>query len=255
MVRELVESRELLWSLVRRDLTLRYKHTVLGFGWAVFIPVVHTVVFTVVFTRVVSLDTGVPYPVYAYAGLLPWNLFASALRFSAVSLTANAALVTKVAFPREVLPLSAVLVAVVDFGVAATVLGGLMVWYGSTTTWTALWLPVVLLVEVMFTAGLALLAAMAHLYWRDVKYVFEVVLLVAMFGTSVVYPVERFGGRLATVLALNPMTPIIESYRAVLLHGEVPGAAFAAAAVVAFATFAGGWLVFHRAEARFAEDI
>jgi ABC-type polysaccharide/polyol phosphate export permease len=256
MWREQVEARELLLQLTRRDLLLRYRQAVMGFGWAVFTPVLSAAIFTVIFTRVVQLSVDVPYVLYAYAGLLPWNFFASSLRFGALALTSNAPLVTKVYFPREVLPFSAVLVCLVDFAVASTVLVALMVYYRVTVGWSLLFLPVVAPVHVAFTAGLALLLAMGNLLYRDVKYVLEVLLTVWMLATSVVYPVERVGGSLGTVLALNPMTPIIDAYRAVLLRAELPAAGpFAAAALGAAGVFLGAWVAFHRAEFRFAETI
>jgi len=155
-----------------------------------------------------------------------------------------------------VLPFSAVLVSLVDFGVATTVLAGMMAWYGIGVGWSILFLPVVLLVQILFTAGIALLLAMGNLFYRDVRYLFEVVLTVWMFATSVVYPVERIGGWLGDLLLLNPMTPIIDGYRAVLLRGELPAAGpFAAAAVLSVVTLCVAWISFHRAQFSFAENI
>lgn len=255
MAGEPVAYRELLLAMARRDLLVRYKQALLGAGWAILSPVLHMLVFTVIFTRVVRLETSVPYPVYVYAGLLPWMMFAGSLRSAMTSLTGQPSLVTKVWFPREVLVFATLLVGLVDFLVAGVGLAGLMLWYRIDVSLTLLALPLVLIVQLVFTAGLALLAAMANLFWRDVRHVADVLLTIWMFSTSVVYPVERVGGTLGRVLALNPMTPIIDAYRAVLLRGELPGQAFAAAAVVALLTLAAGWLVFHRGEPRFAESI
>jgi ABC-type polysaccharide/polyol phosphate export permease len=256
MVREQGEYIELLRAIIRRDLSLRYRNAVLGFGWAVFAPLLQMILFTVVFTRVAPLETGMPYPVYAYAGLLVWTMFASALRAAAHSLTANPDLVTKVYFPREVLPFSAVLVAVVDFAVASVVMALLMAHYDIAVGWSVLFFPVVVLVHVAFTAGVALLVAMAHLFYADVKYVFELVLLVWMFASSVLYPIDQVGGSLGVVVRLNPMTPIIEAYRDVLLRDTLPASApFLSVALVAVLTLGVGWLLFHRAEFRFAEEI
>jgi lipopolysaccharide transport system permease protein len=257
MFAELAEYRELLLQLARRDLTVRYKQTVMGFAWALFVPVLHTAIFTVIFTRATTIDTGgVPYPIFAYSGLLPWVFFATSLRFAIVSLTANTNLVTKVYFPREMFPFAAVLVAFVDFAVGATVLVALMIYYGVEPSWTLLFIPVVLVVQVLFTLGLSLLLSMANLFYRDVKYVFEVLLTVWMFATSVVYPIGLIGGTLGRVLQLNPMSTIIDSYRDVIIRGVLPPAApFAAVAVLAVATLAIGWMSFHRAEFRFAENI
>jgi len=256
MVRELIQYRELLASMTRRDLLLRYKQTIMGFGWSILMPVTYMIIFSLIFTRVVRLETGVPYPIYAYTGLLPWNFFASSLRFAVNSLTANYTLVTKVYFPREILPFSAILVSLVDFAVGALVLAGLMTYYGVPLHATLLLLPVVVLVQVMFTAGVTLLLAMGNLFYRDVKYLLEILVTLWMFATSVVYPVERIGGHLGGLLALNPMTPIIDAYRAILLHGALPATGpFLGAAAVSLLLLAVSWLVFHRAEFRFAESI
>jgi lipopolysaccharide transport system permease protein len=261
-VREIIseqrEYRDLLVTIARRDLLLRYKQTVMGLGWALFMPVINTIMFTVIFTRVTDpLDTGgVEYRVFAFAGLLPWNFLASSLKFSVTSLTSNAPLVTKVYFPREIFPFSAVLVCFVDFLVASPLLAILMVWYGIEVNWTLLFLPVVLIVHIMFTAGIALIVSMANLFYRDVKYLFEIVLTVWMFATSVVYPVGNVSGRLGQVLLLNPMTPIIDAYRSVLLYKSLPAdGPFLYATVVSLLTLAIGWVMFHRAEFTFAERV
>ena len=256
MLTEQAEYRELLVQMTRRDLLLRYKQTVMGFGWAVFMPLINTAVFSVIFTRVAPIDVGVPYPLFAYCGLLAWNLFATSLRFSVNSMTANVALVTKVYFPREIFPFSSILVCLVDFAVGSTVLFALMAYYGVGPTPWLLLLPVVMLVHVVFTAAVGLFLAMANLFYRDVKYLFEVAITVWMFTTSVLYPVELIGGRMGTLAMLNPMTPIINGYRDVLLFGRSPfGGPFLLAALLSVICLAVAWVVFHRAEFRFAENV
>jgi homopolymeric O-antigen transport system permease protein len=256
MYHEQVDYREVLWSMTRRDIVLRYRQAIMGFGWAIAMPVLNMVVFSVIFTRVTTIETSLPYPIFAYAGLLPWNLFQSSLRFATSSMTTNTVLVTKIYFPREMFPFSAILVCLVDFVVAATILVGLMAYYGIGVTWTVFFLPVVLVVQLAFTSGIALLLAMGNLFFRDVKYLQEVVVAAWMFATSVVYPVDQIDGKLGLVLQLNPMTPIIDAYRACLLRGELPAAEpFLAASVISFATLALAWVAFHRAEFRFAENI
>ncbi len=253
---ELVEYRELLFSMARRDFLLRYKQTVMGIGWSILMPVTNMVIFTLIFTRVVRLDAGLPYPIYVYAGLLPWNLFASSLRFSVNALVANSSLITKVYFPREVLTFSVILVNLVDFAVGAVILAGLMLYYGVGLHPTIVLLPIVLLVHLAFTAGVALLISMGNLFFRDVKYLIEIVITLWMFATSVVYPVERIGGRLGQLLMLNPMTPIIEAYRSILLRGEWPAPGpFATAAAISLVLLLVSWMMFHRAEPLFAERI
>jgi lipopolysaccharide transport system permease protein len=256
MVSEQLQYRELLYQMTKRDLSLRYKQTLMGFGWALFMPLVNTAVFSVIFTRVAPIDTGIPYPLFAYCGLFTWNFFASSQRFAVNSLTTNPTLVTKVYFPREIFPFSATLVCLIDLFVSGTVLVALMVHYRVPVTPAVAFLPVVVAVHVLFTLGVALLLSMSNLFYRDVKYLFEIVLTMWMFVTSVLYPVSLIGGHLAALMRLNPMTPIIDAYRSVLLFGDPPfSRAFAGAAVASFGVFMIAWLVFHRAEFRFAENI
>jgi lipopolysaccharide transport system permease protein len=253
---EQIHYRELLYQMTRRDLLLRYKQTVMGFGWAIFMPLLNTAVFSVIFTRVAPIKTPVPYPVFAYCGLLFWNFFASSLRFSVGSLVTNTNLVTKVYFPREIFPFSCVIVCLIDTVVGALVLVGLMVYYGIPVGPSLLFLPVVLVVHAAFTAAIALLAAMGNLFFRDVKYLFEIVVTVWMFLTSVLYPMDLVTGRLKIVLLLNPMTPIIDAYRSVILLNQMPAAVpFGLTAALSAVLLAVCWLAFHRAEFRFAENI
>jgi lipopolysaccharide transport system permease protein len=256
IVAEQVAYRELLFQMTYRDLLLRYKQTVMGFAWAVFMPLVNTIIFSTIFTRVAPIKTEIPYPLYAFSGLLAWNFFASSLRFAVNSLTGNANLVTKIYFPREIFPISAVMVTLIDSLVGSLMLGGMMVYYHISVSQTIVLLPVVVAVEVVFTCAVALLLAMANLFYRDVKYLFEIVVTFWMFATSVVYPIEHVGGRLGALLQLNPMTPIINAFRGVVLQGVVPDVGrlvgVAAASGVALLV---AWVVFHRAEYKFAENI
>jgi ABC-type polysaccharide/polyol phosphate export permease len=171
------------------------------------------------------------------------------------SLTANANLVSKIYFPREIFPFSATIVCLVDFVVGAVVLIALMVWYQVPIGPNLAWLPVVVAVQIAFTMALALVLAMANLFYRDVKYIFEVAITLWMFATSVVYPVDRIGGVLGAVLGLNPMTGIVDAYRAVLLLNSPPTIQFWAASAVSVVALTFSWLLFHRLEFRFAESI
>ena len=248
--------RELLVRMTARDLLLRYKQTVMGFGWAIFMPLVNTAIFSVIFTRVATIDVGTAYPVYAFCGLVAWNFFASALRFSVTSLTSNPSLVTKVYFPREIFPFSAVLVSVVDLAVALGVLAVVMAYYGVLAPHASLLLlPAVVTVLIVFTSAAALFLSMANLFYRDVKYLFEIVIAVWMFATSVVYPVGRVGGRLGAALALNPMTPLVEAFRDVVINQRFPGTEFMVMATVSAIFLAGAWAAFHAAEFDFAENL
>lgn len=256
IVEEQISYRELLFRMTHRDLLLRYKQTVMGFGWAVFMPLVNTVIFSVIFMRVAPIATDVPYPLYAYSGLLVWNAFASSLRFAVTSLTANASLVTKIYFPREIFPLSAVLVTLVDSMVGSVVLAGMMIYYHVGVSFAILLAPVVVAALLVFTCAIALTLAMANLFYRDVKYLFEVVLTIWMFATSVVYPIELVEGRLGLLLKLNPMVPIINGFRSVVVRGVVPDPGpFLVVAAVSVVMLVVAWVAFHRAEFAFAENI
>jgi ABC-type polysaccharide/polyol phosphate export permease len=256
MVVEQFEFRELLYQLTLRDLKIRYKQSVMGFAWAVFMPVLNTILFSVIFTRVAAIPTRVEYAVWAYCGLAVWNFFASSIRFATNSLAGNLNLVTKVYFPREVLPVSAVLVSGVDFLVSTSLLAGLMWWFEIRPGWALLFVPALLMIQVAFTAAVSLVLSMANLFFRDVKYLVEALLTIWMFATAVVFPIERVGGRLGAFLSLNPMTPLVEAYRSVILYNEAPDfSSFAYVATVSILFLAIAWLSFHRAEFRFAENV
>jgi len=256
MLAEQVQYRELLYEMTRRDLLIRYKQTIMGFGWAVFMPLVNTAVFSVIFTRVAPIATDVPYPLFAFCGLLAWNFTASTLRAAVSSLTSNAGLVTKVYFPREIFPFSAMIVALVDLAVGSSVLIALMAWYRVVPSGYIVLLPAVVAIHAIFTAAVALFVAMANLFYRDVKYIFEVVITLWMFATSVLYPVRTMGGRLGTLLQLNPMTAIIDAYRDVLFSHHPPDwSALGGAAAISIAALGMAWLLFHRSEFEFAERI
>jgi lipopolysaccharide transport system permease protein len=256
-IMELVRSWELLVELTMRELRIRYKQTALGALWALFSPVLMMILFTQVFARAAKIDTGdVPYSVFVYCGLLPWQFFASSLKGSVESLTRNNRLVTKIYMPREVFPISTVMAAFVDFLVASVVLVGLMLWHGFFPSLAMLaYLPMIILVQITLTVGLSLLLSMGNLFYRDVKYVMEVLMIVWMFATSVVYPL-KFDGPWGWLLSLNPMTPIIDGYRHVLLYGTAPEPiGFCYASVLAVLAFSFGLKWFHESEYLFAERI
>ncbi len=243
----------LLRALVERDMIVRYRTPVLGVAWAVAAPLVQMLIFALVFNRIVVLQVGMPYPVYAYVGLAAWTLTATALREATSSLSSNAVLVTKLRFAREVLPLAAVCTASLDFAVAMMLACALMLFHGIAFSWTIVLLPMVVIVHITFTTALALILAPANLLWRDVRHMLDVLLGVLMFATSVVYPVQRVGGKMGWWLARNPLTPVIEAYRDVLVRGHVPNREFYAVAIGSVVLLIGAWSVFRRAERRFAE--
>ena len=256
IIAEQIEFRELFVQMTTRDLLLRYKQTAAGFAWAILMPLLNTAIFSVVFMRVAPVQTRVAYPLFAYCGLLAWNFTASSLRFAVTSLTSNTNLVTKVFFPRETFPFAAVAVSLVDAAVASVVLVGMMAYEHISIAPVVLMLPLVVIVHVAFTAALALFLSMANLFYRDVKYIFDVVLTVWMFASAVVYPIDAVGGWIGTLMRINPMTGIVEAYRSVLLYGAPPDpVSFGTAAALAAVLLPASWMLFHQLEFSFAERI
>jgi ABC-type polysaccharide/polyol phosphate export permease len=257
---------ELLWSLTWRDLRVRYKHSVLGVAWVVLLPLSMMLVFTFVFTRAIDarslLGIDVPYALYAYVGLVPWTFFAGSISGCVNCLVANRSLVTKIYFPREVFPLSCIATCFVDFCIAMLVLFGLMAYFQWTGQWqftihAALgFVPLIAAVQILFTVGMGLLAAMAHLFFRDVRQVITVGLQLWMFISAVVVPVPRDGSLSARIIALNPLVPIITGYRDCILYGRLPeGGPFLATTATSIAVLTLGLVWFRRQSFRFAEWI
>ncbi len=262
--------RELMWMLAWRDIRVRYKHSLLGVAWAVVPPMAMMLVFTFVFGQVVQVDrqklTGsatVPYSLFAFSGLVPWMFFANGLTGAIGSLVANRPLVTKIYFPREVFPLSSIISAFIDFAIASCVLivlaTGLHYWpngWQFHVNWTVLFVPIVVVVQVMFMAGLGLLLSMANLFYRDVGFLFRSIIQLWMFVTCVVYQLEATSGWKRMIIQLNPMTPIIRAYRDCLIHGRFPfDLSFVNAAAVSIMVLLVGWWWFRRREFEFAENI
>jgi ABC-type polysaccharide/polyol phosphate export permease len=266
-VGELWQYRDLLYQLVRREVVVRYRHSVLGVAWALLQPLGMMLLFTFVFTRAVSVgainELGVPYPLWAYLGILPWTLFAMGLSGAVQSLASHRDMVTKVYFPQQILPTSAIASAFFDFCVASVVLVGLVIYYQSTTDWTLavgpvlLVLPLVVAVQLLFMLGLGLWLALANLWFRDVKYLFGVGVQMWMFLTNVLYPLPEDGSVLMRMLTtMNPMVPIISAYRRIVIEGSLPQAApFLASAIVAMGLVVTGWGAYQRLEGRFAERV
>lgn len=262
---ELLHYRHLLVTLTWRDLRVRYKQSILGITWAILLPLVMTAIFAFVFSRSVTLpahDAKLPYALYALAGLAPWTFFSGSLSNCVNVLVANRNLITKVYFPREVFPLSCILSALVDFFIAAAVLSALMVYYHTATQWhfqptlALAYLPVLLFIQITFTIGLGLILSMTNLFYRDVRQVFTVAIQLLMFVSSVVIPAPTSQSLAGTLLRLNPLVPLIESYRACLLHGQPPSSAnLCYTAIAASICLIVGWFSFQRMSHRFAEYV
>ena len=256
-LRELWAHRELLFFFGWRDIKVRYKQTVLGMGWAVLQPVLAMVVFSVFFGRLAGVPSdGLPYPVFAYAALLPWQLFAAAVSGSALSVVGNQTLITKVYFPRLLVPIASVVAGLVDFAVACGVLLVLMAGYGVWPGRAVLAAPAFVLLTVASGLGAGLWLCVLNVRYRDVRYTIPFLMQVWMLATPVAYPASLVPERWRPLYALNPMVGVIEGFRWALLgRGLGPDAStFVSTAVIA-ALLAGGLIYFQRSQSTFADVV
>lgn len=216
-VKEIWAFRELLFVFVWRDMKARYKQTILGLGWAILQPLSLALVFVIFFGIVVRVPSdGVPYPLFAYSGLLVWLFFAQAVGTGCQSLSGHGALINQIYFPPLILPLANIFVRLVDFLAAAAVLGGLMFYYGIKPTWIILVLPILILQLAILAFGLSAALAALHMKYRDIGSLLPVILQIWMFCSPIVYPASLIGGRGRRIYLLNPLVGIVESFRAVL---------------------------------------
>jgi len=255
-VRELWHYRDLLYFLTWRDISVRYKQTVLGFLWAILQPFLTMVVFAIFLGRLAGMPSdGVPYPVFSYLGLLPWTYFSGAVTRAGTSVVRNAHLLTRVYFPRVLVPLSATLSALVDFAIASLVLGGLMAWYGIVPARTAVLLLPLAALTALAATGIGMWLAALNVRYRDVQYAIPFLMQLWMFATPVVYPTSLVPAGWQPLFALNPMTGIIDAYRAAVLGTALDWPSLGISALSAAVLAALGAWQFHRMEQSFADQV
>lgn len=255
--RELWEYRELLYFLVWRDVKVRYKQTLIGAAWAVLQPLMTMVIFTVVFGNFARIPSdGLPYPIFVYTALLPWNYFAQAVDRSSSSLVSNAGLITKVYFPRLVIPLSAALAPLLDFAIAFLVLIGMMGWFSVAPTWGLLLLPVFVFLALGTALSVGLWLSALNVKYRDVRYVIPFLVQFWLFASPVAYPVSVVPERWRALYGLNPIAGVIEGFRWALLGTHAPDfGLIAASAAIILALFMGGLIYFMRTEQTCADVV
>jgi homopolymeric O-antigen transport system permease protein len=254
--RELWAYRELLWVLTTRDIKVRYKQTVLGAAWAIIRPVTVMVIFSVVFGQLAGMPSdGYPYPVFVYAALLPWTFFSNAISASGQSLVGSAHLVSKVYFPRLIIPLASAGSGLVDLLISTGILLLMMKWYGLGWSWNLLAAPFLLAAVAFAALGVGTLLSALTVSYRDFTHIMPFLVQVWMYITPVVFPVSLVPARWQWVLYFNPMTGLVEGFRAAFLGKpfDLPGICVSIA--VAIALFVIGVAYFERAERRFADII
>jgi ABC-type polysaccharide/polyol phosphate export permease len=254
--RELWRARELIRTMAERELRARYKQAYLGFAWAVIPPVIYMVVFSTFFELVADIDTGgVPYSIFVYVGLLPWTFFSSAVLLGGMSLVVNLSLLNKVYCPREVFPIASTSVAAFDTAVATCVLGLLFVINTFVPKATAVYVPVLILVQLAFTLGVGLLTSAVMVYVRDLRHALPVALQVGLFATPVAYGLDAIPPQYRPLYSLlNPLAPVIDGYRRAVLFGEPPQwGLLGLGAITAGLLLFGGYWLFKRLETGFAD--
>ena len=255
--RELWEYRELLYFLIWRDVKVRYKQTALGAAWAVIQPFFMMVVFSLFFGRLAKVPSdGIPYPVFTFCALLPWQLFANALTESSNSLVGNQNLITKVYFPRLVVPISAVLGGLVDFVISFVILLGMMLYYGIVPGWAIVTLPGFILLAVMTALGVGLWLSALNVQYRDVRYTIGFLVQLWLFLTPVAYPSSIVPEKWRPLYGLNPMAGVVEGFRWALLgKSQPPGAMLWVSVAVVILILFGGLYYFRRMEQQFADIV
>jgi lipopolysaccharide transport system permease protein len=248
--------RELLYFFIWRDIKVRYKQTLLGAGWAIIQPLMTMVVFTIFFGHLAKVPSdGLPYPVFSLMALVPWTYFASALAGCSTSLSGYQHIISKVYFPRLIIPIGAVVAPLVDFAIGFAILIGFMAWYRIVPGPSIVWLPALILLALATAAGVGVWLAALNVRYRDVRYVVPFVVQLWMFATPVAYPASLVPERWRAVYGLNPMAGVIEGFRWALAGGPAPGAITLVSATVVVVLIAGGAIYFRRVEGTFADVI
>jgi lipopolysaccharide transport system permease protein len=255
-LKSLWDYRELLYFLTWRDVKVRYKQTALGAAWAIIQPLFTMIVFSIFFGKLARMPSdGIPYPIFAYAGLMPWTFFSNAVNSSGNSLVGSAHLITKVYFPRMIIPGAAVAAGLVDLLIALGILFILMIYYGVGLTWNILMLPALILLTTMLAIAVGMWTSALNVKYRDIRYALPFAIQLTMFATPIIYPVSIVPAAWRWALNLNPLTGIIEGYRASFFGRPIDWTALAISAVITFALLLYAAYHFKRVERTFADIV
>jgi lipopolysaccharide transport system permease protein len=256
-LRDLWTYRELVLFMIWRDIKVRYKQTLLGAAWAVIQPVLTMLVFNFIFGTVAKVNTeGIPYPIFSYTALLPWGLFTAALNTASRSLTSNTNMITKIYFPRLVLPMASVLGGLVDFAIAFVILVVMMIYYKVTPTAAIVWLPLFLLLTIITALGVALWLSAINVQYRDVNYVLPFLTQFWLFLTPVAYSAKVISAKWQVVYSLNPMAGVVNGFRWALLGtNSGPNLNMAISVAISLVILVSGLFYFRSMERSFADSI
>lgn len=251
------DYRELLWNLANREITQRYKQSVLGYAWVILNPLFQLIVMSFVFDVVLRIPSlGVPFILFLSAALLPWNLFTQSLSASSTILVSNSNLITKIYFPREILVYSTIIAKIVDFFYSCIVLVFFLIIFKIPLTIYYLWLPAIFLIQLFLMAGISLFVAALNLFYRDIQYLLNLILLLWMYITPVMYPIEMIPEKYRFIMSLNPMAVIVNAYRQVLLSGSGPNLySLTIAGLISILVFMSGFIIFKKLEGEFADYV
>ncbi len=248
--------RELLYFLTWRDVKIRYKQTLLGAAWAVIQPLLTMVIFTLFFGKLAGVPSdGIPYPLFAYAGLLPWTFFSNAVTQSSNSLVGSANLITKVYFPRVIIPAAAVAAGLVDFAIAFAVLVVLMIYYGVSLTWNLLMLPFLILITALLAFGIGMFTSALNVKYRDIRHALPFAVQLLMFVTPIIYPTSMLPKPWRSLLNLNPLAGIIEGYRSAIFGRPFNWQTIVIATLITLALLVFSAFYFRNTERTFADIV
>jgi lipopolysaccharide transport system permease protein len=248
--------RDVFWQLTTKELRIRYKQSVLGFAWAIFVPLFNLLVLSIVFSYFFRVPTqGVPYPVFLFAALVPWTFMVNSITSATGSISSNSSLITKVYLPREIFPLSAIAAKLIDLGLTSLVLFGFLLYYGVSLHASLLFIPIILVVQLLFLVGVSFVLSATNVFFRDVENILGVFLTGWLYLSPVIYSPELVPDHLQFWYFLNPMAGIINGYRNVILYGLSPDGWFYYSAIVAVVVFLVGVIYFKERSKYFADVV
>jgi len=256
-LKELWRYRELIYFLTWRDIKVRYKQAVLGIAWALLQPLLTMLISTIVFGVLLKVPSqGMPYPLFVLAALMPWSLFATSLQKSSVSLVGNANLITKIYFPRLIIPISSVIAVLVDFVISLVVLLAMMVFYKIYPTWNVLWLLPLVLLSVLAALAVGIWLSALNVQYRDVQHMVPFLIQIWMYASPIVYPIETIpAGIWRTLYGLNPMVGVVQGFRWALLGGATPDMTMLVSVGIVLLLLISGLFYFRRMEKTFADIV